>query len=1232
MRSQLSGSCRATPQPLGHSTRAFPQPRFVALPRGRGNARLKRPCPAAGIIPAAAAKQHPRIPRRECAPRRSPLLLFAVALTSLLPAGPTWALRVPAETGALRVQIHTLWNQDYLCFAAKVGDIMVTGSNTGPMSAPQQDDAIEFDLEAPAAAGPEAHRLIVSAAGGMTVLTRDAQGRWRTDSSWATGAQTVKYAVSGEGTLNDPADKDVGFTVECAIPWRFLGGKPPVGQEIPFNVICWMQGESEGMVSWAETAQSEQQIGDATRWGRMLITQSSALATAQGNWIQCPFVGRTPFIDGRLSAEEWLTASTLSFNKPEPTLVPTPIPTKQTDVIGTLLAVYRYDWQGDGSRPGAHFWQDRGGPATSDQPREGAGPWYSYERVAWHRAQLNDIQRAGIDIILAEYRGDDESRRTWARTGLDRLTEALKGMRAEGRSYPLVGMMLDTAPLQAVDLKSDDGKRRLYAMIREFFLHVPREFWAEVGARPTEGTTGGVPVLLGEPNGLADWDGGFLAFSQERFGRDFAGAKLIWLGSAQWRTRGTDGFYAYVRLPGAVGLTQEGAGGVSAVAVSPGFCPPAGAGGEIRPRREGRAYRMDWQRVLASAPELVILNSWNDFSCANELAPSRQYGVAYVDLTRYFSARLGSRQPHYLRLKKQAVPELLRPGTDYQVEFLAENVGTTDLQTGRRITADYRIVRRSDGKTVQAKIGAQDLSIMAGQTLRLPLVISTKDDHGDPLPPGEYLFSLAVMRSSVAYLRSHWFARPVAELTVPITVGEPPARRVTIVSTSLPSAIEAGAAEQVVVRLRNDGTATWRAKSTALSYHWVRHDDGPGSGDQQTGEQLLAHGARGLLPRDVAPGEVASVMIPVSAVQGDGSALPVPQPADLWHYRVQWDLVEGAGGWFSSQGQPAASEAIEVTARDRGVIFESAATPGEMEAGKQVKVAVVVGNAGPRAWQAANSYLTYHWHRWDGRDLACDATRTALAADAAPGQKVKLSAMVSAPPAPGPYWLVWDMVTNGESAATSGGARRADILVAPVMVRGGSFRTIDLAKATNVVAVTDDAHRGRGDFDGQGRSLPAEWVPPDQTGAADRIYPSGYYAPSTPLAEVPFAFPDASSGVAGAVACNGQQIVLGSKPVKRVHLLLASSEQQDQITLGLRLADGQAEQVTLAAPGWTELPPDYPRDVGAYTPYLRALGGDDPSHSASLYHRTLAPASAGAIALDLPVHPSVKILAITVEE
>ena len=1151
-----------------------------------------------------------------------------------------WALRLPEEDRNLRVRGYTLWNKQYLCLAVKVPDPILTGTSTGPMATPEQDDAVEFDFEIP---GPQtaAHRLVISAAGGMTLFSRDARGHWRADSSWISGPRTIKYAVTTDGTLNDPNDKDVGYTVECAIPWEFLagdprlGGEPPIGREIGFNVVCWMQGENEGIASWSPSVREPAQVGDAARWGKMLIRPGSGLEKAIGIYVACPYIGLTPFIDGKLAADEWLTATTLQFDRPEPMIEVTPRPAERTGVTAAVMAVYRYDWQGDEkASAGAPLWRPDGTPATGHQPQSGAGPWVSYARVDWHAAQLAEIQRAGIDVILAQYSGQESARRTWARSGLERLVQALKERRAAGRGYPLVGMMLDTEALARVDLRSDEGKQLLYGMIREFFLRLPREFWAEIGARPKEFVTGGVPVLLGEPSGLAGWDGGFLDYCQQRFAEDFSGGRLVWLGGSAWRAGGVTGFYSYLNLPADSGFALSSPDGARAAAISPGYCPPPGASGGIRPRMEGRSYRGDWQRVLAAKPELVIINSWNDYANGTEIAPSRQYGVVYVDTTRYYQSRLGSQEPHQLWLKQQRLPDTLSPGTDCQVEFLVENSGTEDLATGSYLSADYEIVRRGDGAVVRKQAGAQGLAVKAGQTQRLPVVISTKDDRGKPLPPGDYLFTLRVVRSKVAYFRSQWFTRGIAELTVPFRVGPLPEPKATLISTSLPSFMESGGTENVVVRLRNDGAATWRMGATKLTYTWAEYRDDLSLPSSRAREGAIRSRVSADLPKDVAPGEVVSVMIPVVAVDAEGKALPPSSGDDLWHYRVEWGLaLDGA----SSPGETVAvgSEVIGVVGRDAGVLLESVESPTTLSAGEQGTADIVVANAGSHPWGVGEAQVACSWYSWDGRPVSPagepasgEAVRTPLSVAVSPGERSLVMAPLLAPPTPGPYWLAWHVVADGDQPVF-GDSRRHDVQVSPVFVRSADVQPVNLSSHTNTPAVVTDSYRSRGDFDGRGRSLPAELLPPDQTGPIEQLYPSGYYAPAAAEAPIPFAFPDVGSGVGGAVACNGQTVALGEHGARAVHLIVASTEGERETTFGLTRATGDTELVAASVPGWDSRSERLP--IAVYCPYVRTLGGDDAARQAYLYHLVLRPREGAAAALELPKEPWIKVLAVTME-
>jgi hypothetical protein len=1143
---------------------------------------------------------------------------------------PALALRLPAQAEGPRVRVYALWNQQYLCLAARVPDTMLTGANTSPMSAPEQDDAVEFDFEVGAPGELSAHRLILSAAGGMTVFSRDSRGQWRSDPSWITGPRTVKFSVSTDGTLNNPNDQDAGFVVECAIPWEFLGGQPPIGREIGFNVVVWMQGENEGIASWSPSAREPTQVGDAARWGRMLIGSGPGLVKATGAWMPCPIVPQMPFIDGKLSATEWLTAGTLEFEKPEPIIQVAPAPAEKTGVVGAVAVIYRYDWNGSGLPTwGAPLWGPNHTPVTVDQPQFGAGFWFDGLRVDWHAQQLAEVQRAGIDIIFARYSGAEEARRSWSRAGLLRLAEALKERRARGQGYPLVGMMLDPGALQGLDLRTDEGKLRMYGMIREFFLRVPGEFWAELDARPLEGVKGGAPVLLGEPDGLAGWDAGFAQYCQQQFARDFAGARLVWIGSSAWRTEGLS-FYSFIKLPAQSGFSASTPEGASAVAISPGYVPLPGKTGEIRPRIEGRAYRADWQRALATKPELVIVNSWNDYESGTEVAPSRQYGVIYVDLTRLFQSRLGSQEPGRLWLKQQRLPGMIAPGADCQVEFLVENPGSEDLRTGAHLSADYTITRRSDGAVVRKKQGVQALSISAGQTQRLPVTIPAKDDRGEPLPPGEYLFTLSVTKTQLAYVRSSWFAHSLADLVVPFTVGTAPTRKASVVSTSLPSTMESGAAENVVVRLRNDGQATWHPKDTRLSYHWVKRSDDL-SATGRACEVLVQDGARAELAKQVPPGAVASVMIPLVAADGEGRPLQPSRPEDQWHYAVQWDLVGSGNEWFSKEGALAGEEAIQVIGHDPGVVFESVSAPAEMEAGGSAEVEVIVANGGAHPWTVGGSWITYDWIGWDGSAAGVDAsgqTSTPFPATVQPGEKMRVTAPLVAPNTAGPYWVVWRVVENANEGLSRESGRRSNLYLTPVSVRSDAVHIVDLSPYGNVAGIAVDSYRARGDFDGRGASIPAECLPPDQSGARGKLYPAGYYAPGPTFGSPPFAFPDRGTGVALVVACTGQTIPLGEAGAVRVHLIAASTEGDQAVAFRMGLKSGQVEEASVTVPGWDRRAEEAP--VAIYSPYLRTLSGDDATRQAYLYHLTLTPREPAA-SLELPKAPWVKIVAVTIE-
>jgi hypothetical protein len=223
------------------------------------------------------------------------------------------------------------------------------------------------------------------------------------------------------------------------------------------------------------------------------------------------------------------------------------------------------------------------------------------------------------------------------------------------------------------------------------------------------------------------------------------------------------------------------------------------------------------------------------------------------------------------------------------------------------------------------------------------------------------------------------------------------------------------------------------------------------------------------------------------------------------------------------------------------------------------------------------------------------------------------------------------MVCEGQGLADSEAGRARTPQPEPVVVRGGRMRSLVLSSLMNVAAITADTYRAWGDFDGMGRSLPDECLPPDLSGAGNNLYAAGYYAPAA-TAPVPFAFPETSSGIGGAVACNGQVVPLGEAGAERIHLLAASTAGAREIEVALKYADGSVEGSRITVPSWTE-PGDAAAKgaIAAYTPYLRSLNGDDIATPGYLYLLTLAPRSSSAVSLELPRAPWIKVLAITVE-
>jgi len=348
--------------------------------------------------------------------------------------------------------------------------------------------------------------------------------------------------------------------------------------------------------------------------------------------------------------------------------------------------------------------------------------------------------------------------------------------------------------------------------------------------------------------------------------------------------------------------------------------------------------------------------------------------------------------------------------------------------------------------------------------------------------------------------------------------------------------------------------------------------------------------------------------------------------------------VEGRDGWLSAKGAAAYDEAVTVVEADWGPFFVDSNTPATMQAGKTQQVKVILKNIGPRPWARGDFRLGYHWHYWDGLEALWEGKQTSLQTEVAPGAAITLEAEVQAPPQDGAYLLVWDLWQRDSGYLSSlDQAQGKNLLVAPVRVGGGPLRFVDLSQQVNVVAATTDGRRNFGDFDGRGRSLAAELLPPDAADPGGTSYPSGYYGPVsqaqlTGFARISFVFPAKKGGTSGAVACAGQEIALPKERLKFLHLLGATTgEQAEAAEFVLVYADGSQEAHTISLESWLRAP-GQPEEAGIRVTHIHDLQADLPGQPGYLHHYSIPlDRSKEAASLKLPQNGRIKLVAITAE-
>lgn len=150
-----------------------------------------------------------------------------------------------------RTRAKILWDDDYLYVGAELEEPEVKATLTKHDSVIFHDNDFEVFLK-PLADAPGYFEFEINAlnTGWDLYLNKPYREGGKADNSW--DIPGLKTAVAIQGTLNDPSDKDRGWTVEMAFPWSAFASRlpvtrPKIGDEwrINFSRVEWKAGQAK---------------------------------------------------------------------------------------------------------------------------------------------------------------------------------------------------------------------------------------------------------------------------------------------------------------------------------------------------------------------------------------------------------------------------------------------------------------------------------------------------------------------------------------------------------------------------------------------------------------------------------------------------------------------------------------------------------------------------------------------------------------------------------------------------------------------------------------------------------------------------------------------------------------------------------------------------------------------------------------------------------------------------
>jgi hypothetical protein len=1188
-----------------------------------------------------------------------------------------FGLLVFSQTAALadtqpRVSIaYTAWDDYYFYAAFEVNDTNVISVNRTPISQPQEDDDVEVFIDkkpgdSSKVRTPDTYQMAVSAGSGAYFSVGDG-----TKIPKGKLVLTYKYAVTIDGTLNNPTDNDTGFTVEFAIPWKELGmtGPPADGQIMDFNEISRnrdaLDTPAKSFVSLSPNVLSESDVQDPSTWTKIQFISTLANQVSGPGMVYCPrIVSQTnyPMIDGVVRSGEWNTRYGYSFgqtliagNAPikdeEPNVTESPFATTEQPVIQTPQTA---------TAP----------PATTPTPPDSG---YTLSLPGGGEIHVGKLQVPPPQPYVPPAAVVGQGHHKYVQYPGSLSNPLAPNLPPDSELSSKIGPTIDSyASLALLDQKSVPPL--ILAVYRCYDSDVFTADQPEDGLGPVFGAShsqwdrnqvadarrAGIDVLLPIVN-PADpkTESGLAALVQalkemKAAGDDYPllGVKIegdnpvgsvrefLTIVPEEFRAEtilpdNLDNQRAYIAfadtLPDVTAIkdlvtkefnsantiivtTPAGKSFLHIDTVSPGGWDSTGA---FVDRSDTQTLSAAWEKVDEDSPNWVYIDSWNDYQHGNEVAASRQYGEQYADLTRISALKWSGADQWDAKYLQSNVPDIIAQKTIYTVSIRVENNGSLPWRVGEGYSLCYRWYK--DGRLFDdsAPRLPLDADVFPGQSTTINVGVVAQNSFGTAIDPGRYTLVFDMVQG-----QSRWFSYVGSQpLRIPVRVEDTidaPQTKATVISSTTPSVLDSTGTYTVAVDIQNEGQEIWKPDDTSLSLLGNRAD------------------GKSSLNSPVYPGAVGRFTI----------AIRVPADQETSKIASLVWTIKTPGSTSSWTEHPF------IVRKDFGNSFTLNDIPRTVKSGQKVTSRIALLNTGPYSWVKGAWKINYEWLYLDGTPAIKGDGVGNLETNVEPGIETGVSLDIQAPDYPGKYQLVLGIQSPDGFSSLDESTTRATAMM-PMIVsvtadKNADAQTVDLSKYFNGAGVGFERGSDPADFDGSGDSLPAAYLPPDETQELDvnpllvgktgpPEYPSGYYTSTTDsglLSNHRIAFLYAAKDNKNFVACSGQQIDLPDGNWKAIHILTASTGIDNVIAAPFVLGykDGDVT-TTLQIANWTKIPSPVAAGIAIRLPFMLKQGSAVPTRPVFLGDYLIATDhSRGVRRLTLPTDPRIKVLAITVEK